>query len=132
MAAVVEVGPSPHGLSVPVLRDLFRGLQAFWSFYEDFGQDTITTRAGQSFCLWDVVYLYRQVPRLPTRQGQAIEMFLVRNIKEKQVAILMGLKPTNPVAMYATDGCTRLIEWVEDGLLPNFQVQAAWNREAVA
>ena len=97
-------------LDVAILRLLFRNLIAFRVLYEDHGIDEITGPEGVSYSLWDLERLYDQIPRLPARQAQAIEWCLVRGERERDVAVRMGLKPSNPVAMYATLGLQKLID----------------------
>jgi hypothetical protein len=99
-----------EALDVTTLRMLFRNLLAFRALYEDCGIDEITSPDGVTFSLWDLERLYDCVPQLPVRQAQAIEWCLVRGEREKDVAVRMGLKPNNPVAMYATLGLQKLIE----------------------
>lgn len=60
-------------------------------------------------------------PCLPLRQQQAIELFLVLNMPEKDAAIAMGLTQTNPVGMYATSGLTRLLKMMDSGQINRFQ-----------
>ncbi len=101
------------------LRELFRNLQQFRAIYESYGIDTINGPDGE-ICLWDLEYLYSQLHRLPLRQHQAIELCLVRNIKETDAAVLMGVSPTNPVAMYATSGLEKIVFYIRTGALPKF------------
>lgn len=115
-----EVVSDPSILEVATLRSLFRHLQAFRVLHEDTGQDTLEFDAGRVVCLWDLEYLYSQIHLLPERQCQAIEWFLVQDIKEADVAKLMGLKP-QPVAMYATEGLRKLIVMVEESWFPRFR-----------
>jgi hypothetical protein len=108
-------------LSVGVLRELFRNLQAWKSLFESEGIDVLCGPDGQEWCLWDVEYLYSQLDQLPRRQRQAIQLGLIENIKERDVAIIMGVSPTNPVFAYAASGIERLIELIYDGRLPQFK-----------
>lgn len=122
MATVMsKESEQPSFLTVGVLREAFRHLQAFRVLYEDTGVDTLEAE-GVSICLWDLEYLYEQIHLLPPRQAQAIELFLVQNIKEVDVARLMGLKP-QPVGMYASLGLEKLIDMVERGDLPRYLPQ---------
>lgn len=116
------------------LRLLFRHLHAFRSYYESDGISEIVAPNGVSWSLFDIEYLYqiamrqptgakpydRAHPCLPIRQQQAIELFLVLNLPEKEAAIRMGLSPNNPVGMYATSGLTRLLRLMDTGYLPRF------------
>lgn len=96
-------------LDVNTLRALFRNLLAFRALYQDQGIDEITGPGGVVFSLWDLEVLYAKVPSLPPRQAQAIEWCLIRGERETDVAVKMGLRPTNPVAMYATLGLKKLV-----------------------
>lgn len=101
-------------LSVTVLRELFRNIQAFRALYEAEGIDEVMSPDGVVYSYWDVLALYAQVRKLPERQKQAIELCLVQNMKEKDAAVLMGVSVTNPVAMYATSGLEKIVAWVQD------------------
>lgn len=108
------------GLTVAILRELFRNLQQFRAFFEDEHQDTIRDAQGREWCLWDIEYLYEQRHVLSDRQCEAIELCLYRNMTEESAAIKMGVSPTNPVAMYATDGLKKLVAMVENGELSRY------------
>lgn len=107
-------------MQVNVLRELLRNLQAFRAFYEVEGQDTITGPDGQDYNLFDVEYILEQVKLLSPRQRQAIELCLVANIKEKDATAIMGVAPTNPVMMYATNGLSRLCAMIESGEIARY------------
>ena len=109
------------GLDVRTLRECFRQLQQWRSFYESDGVDTINTPEGDEISLWDIDYLYNQLHRLPKRQREAIELYLVQNMRESDAAVAMGVSPTNPVGIYATVGLNKLVEMIESGLLPRFR-----------
>lgn len=101
-----------------ILREAFRNLQAFRSLYEAEGIDTLESD-GVAINLWDLEFLYEKLPDLlPTRQYQAIELFLVHNLKETQVAAMMGIDESNPIGSYATSGLQKLIELIRDNALP--------------
>lgn len=108
------------GLTVTVLREMFRNLQAFRSYYESEHEDTIRDHLAREWCLWDLEYLYEQRIVLSPRQCQAIELCLFENMTEEAAAIAMGVSPTNPVAMYATDGLRKLVAMVESGELNRY------------
>lgn len=108
-------------LPVSVLRELFRNLQSFRSVYETDGIDEVVGPDGVHYCLWDLEYLYKQLHRLPRRQAQAIELCLVQNMRECDAAQVMGVSPTNPVAMYAKSGLEKLVFMAEEGVLPGFR-----------
>lgn len=107
-------------MQIGVLRELLRNLQAFRVAYENDGLDEITGPDGVTYHLIDIEYIYSQVHRLSTRQRQAIELCLVSNIRERDVATMMGLSPTNPVASYATDGLRKLCDLINSGGLHRY------------
>lgn len=110
-------------LSVGVLRELLRNLQAFRSAFESEGIDVLIGPDGTEWCLHDLEYLYQQLPVLPPRQRQAIELCLIRNVKESDAAVMMGVSPTNPVSMYCSSGIAKLIVMINDGRFPRFRVE---------
>ena len=107
------------------LRELFRHLQAFRALYETEGIDTVQGPDGEEYVIWDIEYLLEQTGCLPPRQRQAIHLCLIENRKEKDAAVIMGVSPTNPVAMYATSGLEKLVALVEQGSFPRFREEAA-------
>ena len=117
-------------MDVTTLRELFRNLEGFRAVYEDEGVDVIFDPDGFEWCLHDLEYLYRQLPILSLRQRQAIELYLVQNKREDEVAILMGTLPSNPVGMYATTGLQRLITMIEDGRFPRFRSDEIYDLKA--
>jgi hypothetical protein len=113
-----------HDVNVGVLRELFRHLQAFQALFESEGLDTITGPDGTDYHLADLEYLYSCRVRLSPRQRQAIELCLYSNIKEKNATKIMGVSPTNPVAMYATNGLKKICDLIEAGELPRYREMA--------
>jgi predicted DNA-binding protein (UPF0251 family) len=111
---------SPQQLTVATLRELFRNLIAFRSFYEATGRDALTTPDGDFVTLWDIEYLYEQVENLSARQKEAIRLCLVLNYRERDAAVMMGVSETNPVSMYATDGLRKIVKLVNNGDLPRY------------
>jgi hypothetical protein len=107
-------------LDVQILRELFRQLQQWYSIYESDQVDVITGPNGEQYCLWDVEYLYKQLWRLPKRQREAIELYLVQNMREADAAVAMGVSATNPIGIYATVGLGKIIDMIENGDLPRF------------
>lgn len=104
-----------------MLRSIFRNLQAFRALYESDGVEVICSGTVE-LCLWDVECLYDLVPvMLPPRMAQAIDLFLVQNILESEVAVIMGIKPNSPIGPYATEGLTRLWVAVESGMVPGLR-----------
>lgn len=112
-------------IDLAVLRELFRNLQAFESLHEAEGLDTVRAPDGQDWTIYDLQYLYANRTLLSPRQRQAIELCLYANIKEREAAKMMGISETSPVCTYANNGLRRLIQMVEDGLLPKFRAQMA-------
>lgn len=108
-------------VSVGTLRELFRHIEAFRSFYESDGVEEITAPDGTVWSLWDVEYLLTQTYRLSPRQRQAIELCLVQNVLEKKAAQIMGVSETNPVASYATNGLKKIVDLINSGTLPRFR-----------
>ncbi|MET7363319.1 sigma-70 region 4 domain-containing protein [Streptomyces sp. NPDC005562] len=113
-------------IPVRVLREIFRHLQAWNSLYENEGKDTIAGPDGTEYCIHDIIHLYHEAVegrdennkhRLSPRQRQAIQLFLVENRSEREVARLMGVSEDNPVASYATQGLVRLNELITAGVI---------------
>jgi DNA-directed RNA polymerase specialized sigma24 family protein len=119
-------------VQISVLRELMRNLQAWESLYETDNIDVITGPDGATYHLFDVQYLYTCRDRLSPRQRQAIELCLYQNVKEKDATVIMGVSPTNPVAMYATNGLRRLCEMLADGELPRYRTDESDDTMAVA
>lgn len=108
------------------LREAFRNLQAWHALYESREVDeVITSSSGESWSIWDVDYLYSQRFRLPPQMRAAIEFFLYENMLEKDAAVRMGVSASNPVAMYATVGLTKLVAMARNGELPGFTWEMA-------
>lgn len=105
------------------LRELFRYLLEFRSIFAETGVEEISTPLGNRWSIWDLEYLYKQCGRLSLRQRQAITLCLVHNMREKDAARAMGVKETNPVMMYATQGLTHLLTMVKNGELDRFRHQ---------
>lgn len=107
---------------MPVLREVLRHYQAFRSVFETDGVDTLTGPDGFEISLWDVEYLVQSLSLLPPRQRQAIQFCLIENMKETDAAVRMGVSPTNPVAMYAASGLSKIIAMIQAGQLPRFRM----------
>jgi DNA-directed RNA polymerase specialized sigma24 family protein len=107
-------------LTVDILRECFRHIEDWRATYETDGIDVIVGPGGMEICLWDLEYLLTQLDKLPPRQSQAIQLFLVENHKEKVAAKMMGVSEENPIGMYATSGLAKLVAWVNDGSLPRY------------
>jgi hypothetical protein len=107
---------------VQELRSLLRHLHAFRACYETDGVSEITGPNGVVWSLWDLEEIYRVAVKtdlLPFRQRQAIEMFLVLNMSEADVALAMNIRASNPIGMYATSGLVHLLQQMDDGLIMN-------------
>lgn len=111
-------------LLVGVLREAFRNLHTFRSVFESDGIDVVVGPNGFELCLWDLEYLFERAQEvLPLRQRQAIEWFLVHNLKESTVAEMMGISVSNPIGTYATAGITNLVAMIEEGDFPQFSFE---------
>lgn len=108
-------------MDVKSLRELMRHLQAWEALYESDNLDTITAPDGAVYHLVDIQYLYGCRVLLSPRQRQAIELCLYENVKERDATLVMGVSPTNPVAMYATNGLVRLCNLIAAGELPRYR-----------
>jgi hypothetical protein len=104
-----------------ILRELFRNLRQFEALYEAEGVDTIKGPDGSEYCLFDIKRIYEARVLLSLRQSQAIAMFLVDDIRERDVAGGLGVSEVNPVAIYATQGLRRLCWMYETGVLPGME-----------
>ena len=104
-----------------VLRELFRNLKEFEALFETEGTDTIQGPDGTEYCLFDIKRIYDARFLLSLRQSQAIAMFLVDDIRERDVAAGLGVSEVNPVAIYATQGLRRLCSMYETGMLPGME-----------
>ena len=96
-------------------------MQQFRAYYEDTGRSEIQTAVGE-VSLLDLEYLLDEAShRLSPRQYQAIQLCLIGQMREQDAAVIMGIAPSNPVAMYATDGLRRLVAMVERDELPRMR-----------
>lgn len=120
-----ERGDGRERVDVATLRELIRNLQYFQSLRESDNLTEITGPAGVTYSIFDIEHLYECRDRLSTRQRQAIELFLYQNIRERDVARMMGVAETNPIAIYATQGLARLCEMIDKGELPNYRGDSA-------
>lgn len=98
-----------------VLRELLRNLQLFEALFETEGIDTLNGPDGMEYCLFDLKRLYGLRFHLSQRQRQAVELFLYQDLREREVALSMGVSPANPVAIYATQGLRRLAQIYDNG-----------------
>lgn len=116
---------NPCTLDVNTLRELFRNLQAWHSLFESREVDDtlVSSATGQVWTLFDVDYLYAQRIRLPDRMRQVIELHLYGNLLEKETARRIGVSESNPVAIYATAGLTKLVGMAKAGDLSGFRWQ---------
>lgn len=99
-------------------RELLRNLQVWEHAYVS-GEASDTLSDGvQEFSLWDVRQFYASRVRLAPGQEQAIRLCLYENVAERQAAVMMGISPRSPVAIYATVGITRLLRMAREGTIP--------------
>ena len=111
-------------LTVGQLREIFRNLAQWRALYESEGLDTITGPDGDEISLFDIEYLYDNLDKLPKRQRQSIELYLVANMREVDAAVAMNVSRTNPVGIYASVGLSKLLDMIADGSLPRFKQTA--------
>lgn len=114
--------PNKADPRIQTLRSLFRNLLAFRALYETDGIYEITGPDGITWSLWDLEELYRVAVHtnlLPDRQRQSIEMFLVLNMSEADVARTMSIKSSNPIGMYASSGIIHLLAEIDAGRVLN-------------
>lgn len=106
------------------MREIFRHIEAWRALYEVYGLDTLPPDFG-SWTLWDIEYLIEEgVPRLTEQQSTAIRLYLLKGMKESDVADAMGI-PTSPIGKYATAGITSLLRMMDRGELPLLSEGAA-------
>lgn len=79
--------------------------------------DVIRGSDGREWALPDVRRFYDYRSLLPNQMRRAVELFLYQQRLEREAAVLMGVSPTNPVAMYATVGLTKLLGKARAGQL---------------
>lgn len=105
---------------------MFRNIQPWRSLHESEGVEIIRCPITRiEWSIWDIEYLLDEaIALLPRGQREAIRLCLVEDMKESDAAIKMGVSPTNPVAMYATDGIKALLRLMDDGLLPGLRAAA--------
>lgn len=108
-------------MDVGTLRELIRNLQYFQALRETDNLTEVTFPGGATYSIFDVEYLYGCRVHLSPRQRQAIELFLYQNIRERDVARMMGVAETNPIAIYATQGLTRLCLMISKGELSGYR-----------
>jgi hypothetical protein len=108
-----------QALTVEILRECFRNLQAWHSLYEAEGIDLLTSD-GEEWSMWDMDTLYEMSQYyLSVRQRQAIKLCLYENLSEIQAARSMGTDEANPVTMYASSGLETLVHLYRVGMLPS-------------
>lgn len=85
--------------------------------------ETLTGNDGRAYSLWDVQVFYGHRISLPDKQSLAIQYCLFENMKEKDAAVRMGIKASNPVSIYATIGLTSLLTRAITFTLPGYFVE---------
>ena len=108
-------------MNVATLRELFRNLQSWQAQRETSNLTDLTAPDGREYSIYDIEYLYECRTLLSSRQQQAIELFLYHNIRERDVAKMMNVAETNPIAIYATQGLEKLCQMVAEGKLPKYR-----------
>jgi hypothetical protein len=73
---------------------------------------------GREWVLWDLEILFGYRYKLPGKMRRSIELFLYDDRLERDTAVLMGVRDSNPVATYATVGITKLLALARSGNLP--------------
>lgn len=124
MAEVAWTGDPDGECDVPdvgTLRELLRYLQTWEEYHRQYGGLETVARGNHVYHLQDIQYLYACRRLLTPRQRQAIELCLYEDRREVDVALMMNVSPTNPVAMYATNGLRRIISLAMSGDLPHFR-----------
>lgn len=117
-----SLADSGDGLSVDVLRELFRRLVLWRTIYESDGVEIITLPDGHTeVSIHDVEYLLSLTEILPLRHRQAIYLCLVWNYSEEEAAEAIRIDISNPVAQYATAGLRQLLSAVRLGLAPSLR-----------
>ncbi|THA72463.1 hypothetical protein E6R60_26390 [Streptomyces sp. A0642] len=113
-------------IPVRILRELFRNFQAWNALYEAEGKETLKGPDGTEYCIHDIARLYSEAVSgrgekgkylLSPRQREAIQLFLIENRPEREVARIMGVSEDNPVASYATQGMVRLNDLIAAGVI---------------
>lgn len=112
---------TPADPEITELRELFKNLLDFRSLFQEYGIEEFPSSTGRMWSIWDLEYLYERCSELTLRQRQAITLCLVHNMREKDVAAVMGVKESNPVGMYATLGLRRLLDMIERGAFDRFR-----------
>lgn len=108
-----DVQQSEVTITVDGLRVVLRGLLAWRDLFDRYGDVlyTVTDPFGVEWELHEVERLYQMSQEVLTRrQAQAVRYFLVDNMREEDVAVAMGIKPSNPIGLYATEGLRRIVE----------------------
>lgn len=77
---------------------------------------------GREHSLWDTERFYEHRVVLAPKQQQSMQFCLFENMKERDAAVRMGIKPTNPVSIYATIGITTLLTRAVNGELSGYVV----------
>lgn len=105
-------------------RELIRNLQHWRSLYEALEvPDVLMANDARSYSLWDVQVFYEQRVICPDRMQQSIQFCLFENMKERDAAVRMGIRPSNPVSVYATIGLTTMLAKAVRGELPGYVIE---------
>lgn len=102
---------------------MIRNLQHWHSLFEaDEVPDVLVASDSRSYSLWDVIFFYEQRLVVPLRMQESIQFCLYENMKEKDAALRMGVKASNPVSVYATIGLTNMLAKATQGELSGYTV----------
>ncbi len=104
-------------------RELLRNLQQWRSLHEVGDIADVIVNGGHEYSMWDLVTFYGHRFSLPDRQQLSIQFCLYENMKERDAAVRMGIKPSNPVSVYATIGLTSLLTRALAGDLPGYVIE---------
>lgn len=109
---------------VDVHRELLRNLQQWRSLFEaDEVPDVLVATDHRAYSLWDVIRFYEHRTLLPPRQQLSMQFCLFENMKERDAALRMGIKPSNPVSIYSTIGITSLLTKAVAGDLSGYTIE---------
>jgi len=109
-------------MDVATLREIFRNFRQWENLRETESLETLVGPDGEEYNFHDIKFLYENLSVLPKRQAEAIHLYLIENMRERDAATEMGLSPTNPIGIYASTGIAKLIDLNERGLIPRYRV----------
>jgi DNA-directed RNA polymerase specialized sigma24 family protein len=93
------------------LRQVLRGFPYFRVLHEEHGITDVADRDGVVWNYHDLVLLRHRLGEMVSpRQHQAIELGVVEDLSEDDLADLMGLKVDSSAFMYVTAGLNKVAE----------------------